>query len=170
MVIGWLVFSVAGWAQNDNWHGRKYQPPPPTAHIVVTVEKHYNDHAMPNVAVVFHAEKDGHKTGNMELKTDSNGQAIMDLIEAGSHVTIQVLANGFATDAEEFNVGTGEKDVLVKLLSPREQLSSFENNKGKAAVVQPGVQVHVAPKPAPKPAQTPAPPAAPAAAPQQPKQ
>ena len=130
-------------------HGRKYTPPPATSHIVVTVEKNFNGRVMENAAVIFHATKNGKDTGNMEVKTNTQGQATMDFIEAGSHVTVQVFASGYATYAEEFDVTEADKNVLVKMLRPQEQVSTYQDNEGKAATVQPGVQEHVVP-PAPK--------------------
>jgi len=91
---------LTGSAAFAQTHGRKYQPPPATSHIVVTVEKGFNSKPLVNAAVIFHATKDGKDTGNMEVKTNNEGEATMDFIEAGSHVTVQVIANGFATHAE----------------------------------------------------------------------
>jgi len=136
------ISSVALLGQSEK-HGRKYQPPPATSHIVVTVLKNFNGKPMDSVAVIFHATKDGKDTGNMEVKTNSQGEATMDFIEAGSHVTVQVFANGYATDAEEFDVTDADKLLTVKLKRPQAQVSAFEDNDGKASAVQPGVQEHI---------------------------
>ena len=141
VVGGLVVVCAAGLAVGQKEaHGRKYQPPPATAHIVVTVQKGFNAKPLINAAVIFHANKDGKETGNMEVKTDSEGRATMDFIEAGSHVTVQVIANGFATDAEEFDVTAEDKNVLVKMRRPQAQVSEYQDNAGKAAQDQPGVQ------------------------------
>ena len=79
----------------------------------------------------------------------------MDFIEAGSHVTVQVIATGYATYAEEFDVSAADKDLLVKLKRPQEQVSNYQDNAGKAASVQPGVQEHVVPPPVKKTPPTP---------------
>ena len=134
--------SVALLGQSEK-HGRKYQPPPATAHIVVTVLKKFNGKPMDSVAVIFHATKDGKDTGNMEVKTNSQGAATMDFIEAGSHVTVQVFASGYATDAEEFDVTDADKLLTVEMKRPRAQVSTFEDNDGKASTTQPGVQEHI---------------------------
>jgi len=133
-------------------HGRKYKPPPATAHIVVTVQKDFNGKPLVNAAVIFHATKGDGDTGNMEIKTNNQGQAIMDFIEAGSHVTVQIIANGFATDAEEFDVTTEDKNVLVKMKHPQAQVSGYQDNEGKPAQTQPGVQEREKPVLAPSPA------------------
>lgn len=121
-------------------HGRKWKPLPPTAHVVVTVKKGFNDKPMPNAAVIFHAVRDGQNDGNLEVKTDPEGKATIDVIEVGSHVTLQVIANGFATHAEEFDVTGPQKELEVKMLRPQAQVSSYVDNTGKAAEVKPGVQ------------------------------
>jgi len=144
LVLACLAATTAISAQ-DKVHGRKYKPPPPTAHIVVTVEKGSNDKAIPNAAVIFHSTKDGKDNGNLELKTDPDGRAALDLIEIGSHVTVQVIASGFATHSEEFDIPGDEKEILVKMIRPRAQVSTYTDNDGKAAEIKPGVQEHAKP-------------------------
>jgi hypothetical protein len=144
---------LAACAQKEEEHGRKWKPMPATAHIVVTVEKGFNGKPLENAAVVFHAVRDGKNDGNLEVKTDPDGRATIDIIEIGSHVTVQVIAPGFATTANEMDVDGPNKELLVKLQRPRAQVSTYVDNDGKAANVTPGVQEHVAPKKAaaPKP-------------------
>jgi hypothetical protein len=142
MVVG---FSAAAAAQSDT-HGRKFKPLPPTAHVVVTVEKGYNGKPLENAAVIFHAVRDGKEDANLEVKTDPDGKASIDLLEVGSHVTLQVIAGGFATFATDFDVTADGKEVLVKLQRPRAQVSTYEDNDGKTAPVAPGVQEKVTPK------------------------
>ena len=140
-------------------HGRKYKPMPPTAHIVVTVQKGFNGKPLMNAAVVFHAVRDGRNDGNLEVKTAPDGKATIDVIEIGSQVTVQVIANGFATYAGDMNVDGPTKELLVKLRRPKAQVSDYEDNDGKASQVKPGVQEHVVTKPASPPTATPATPA-----------
>jgi hypothetical protein len=143
-----LVVCVCASGQDEK-HGRKYQPPPATAHIVVAVQKDFNGKPLVNAAVVFRASKDGKDTGYMEVKTDSHGNATMDFIEAGSHVTVQVIAGGYATDAEEFDVTAADKNLLVKMKRPQAQVSEYQDNSGKSSTTEPGVQERVKPAPVP---------------------
>jgi hypothetical protein len=144
--IGWaaglaIVFgtlSIAGAQRND--HGRKWKPLPPTAHIVVSVVKGFNGKPMPNAAVVFHAVREGKDDGNLEVKTDPEGKAIIDVIEVGSHLSVQVIASGFATFAQELDIDGPSKSIDVKLIRPRAQVSQYEDNEGKASQIKPGVQ------------------------------
>jgi len=145
MVVG---LSVAAGAQSDQ-HGRKFKPLPPTAHVVITVEKGFNGKPLENAAVIFHAVRDGKEDANLEVKTDPDGKAAIDLLEVGSHVTVQVIAGGFATWATDFDVPADGKEVLVKLERPKTQVSTYTpQDDGKTAPVNPGVQEHVVAKPA----------------------
>ena len=138
LAMGLLVVSAAG-AQEET-HGRKWKPLPPTAHIVVTVLKGFNGKPLPNAAVIFHAVRDGRDDGNLEVKTDPEGKATIDVIEVGSHLSVQVIASGFATSAHEMDVDGPSKELEVKLIRPRAQISTYEDNDGKQAQVKPGVQ------------------------------
>jgi hypothetical protein len=151
-----LLASVSSSIAQSETHGRKWKPLPATSHIVVTVKKGFNDKVMMNAAVIFHAVRDGQNDGNLEVKTDPEGKATIDVIEVGSHVTMQVIANGFATHAEEFDVDGPSKEVEVKMLRPQEQLSNYQDNGGKQSTVKPGVQEPPKPiKPPPTPSSLP---------------
>jgi hypothetical protein len=170
MVTG--IVSVAGAQQQD--HGRKYKPLPELSHITVTVVKGYDGKPMAHAAVVFHATMNGRDDGNLEVKTDPEGKATIDVIEVGSDVSVQVIANGFATYAQDIHVVGPEKVLEVRMIRPREQVSQYQDNTGKAADRKPGIQEpphHVlgpataagdqplTPAPSTPAAQTPAPPA-----------
>jgi hypothetical protein len=137
-VVALMAVPVAG-AQSEV-HGRNWKPLPPTSHIVVTVLKGFNGKPLPNAAVVFHAVRDGKNDGNLEVKTNPEGKAIIDVIEVGSQVTVQVIASGFATMAQVIDVDGPTKELEVKLIRPREQVSAYEDNDGKASQLKPGVQ------------------------------
>jgi hypothetical protein len=141
-------------------HGRKYKAPPATSHIEVTVLKKFNGKPISNAAVIFDATLDGKDQGNLEVKTDPDGKATIDIIPTGSTVRVQIIATGFATYAEEYQVTEPSREITVSMVHPQEQLSSYQDNQGKAATRKPGVQEPARPtKPAVKPA--PSPPATP---------
>ena len=121
-------------------HGRKYKPPTPTAHVVVTVVKGFNNKPFENAGVVFHAIRDGKDDGNLEVKTDPDGHATIDVLEVGSHVLVQVIANGFSTYATEFDLTPAGKEIQVKLQKPRAQVSTYSENDSKPADGKPGTQ------------------------------
>jgi hypothetical protein len=151
-------------------HGRKYKAPPATSHIQITVLKKFNGKPISNAAVIFDATLDGKDQGNLEVKTDPEGKATIDIIPTGSNVRVQVIATGFATYAEDYLVTEPSREITVSMVHPQEQLSSYQDNQGKAATRKPGVQEPVRPTtPAAKPSAKPAAPApAPPTTPQQP--
>src|ERR1700761_7244020 len=130
-------------------HGRKWQPPPPTAPVTITVIKSFNGKPFENAGVIFHAIRNGKSDGNLEVKTDPDGNARIDLLEVGSHVLVQVIATGYATAATEFDLPADGKQITLKLKRPEAQVSVYEDNDGKASQTDPGVQERVVPKPLP---------------------
>jgi hypothetical protein len=159
-----LALPPASRAQDTSKHGRKYKAPPATSHIEVTVLKKFNGKPIANAAVIFDSTLDGKDQGNLEVKTDPDGKATIDVIPTGSTVRVQVIATGFATYAEEYLVTEPSRQISVAMARPQAQISSYEDNSGKAAERKPGVQEPVRPptpvpaaKPAPNPTATPQP-------------
>lgn len=128
-------------------HGRKYKPPPETSKITVQVTKKFNGKPIMNAAVIFNPYKDGKDIGNLEVKTDPEGKATIDIIPTGSLVRVQVLANGFATFAEDYQVDEPTREIAVEMLRPREQVSSYKDYTNAPSDRKPGVQEPVRPKP-----------------------
>jgi hypothetical protein len=144
-------------------HGRKYKAPPDTSHIEIDVIRGSNKKPIANAAVVFHPVKDGKDAGNLEIKTDPEGKAIIDVIPTGSKVLVQVIADGFATFAQDYQIDEASRTILVTMERPRAQVSTYTDNAGKPATIQPGVQEPVrTKKPAPA---TPPPSSTPSTAP-----
>jgi hypothetical protein len=128
-------------AQVDSAHrGRKYKAPPPTSHIEVDVVRSYNGKPIAGAAVVFRSVKDGKDEGNLEVKTNEQGKAVIDVIPMGSQVQVQVIANGFATYADTYLIPEQERTIEVKMLRPQEQISTYVDNHGKEAQIKPGIQ------------------------------
>jgi hypothetical protein len=137
-------------------HGRKYKSPPDTSRIEVTVLKGFNKKPIMNAAVVFHPTKDGRDEGNLEMKTDPDGKAVIDVIPTGSKVTIQVIADGFATFAEDYVVKEASRQILINMQRPKAQVSAYIDNSGKPSELKPGVQDPVRPRARPATPSTPA--------------
>jgi hypothetical protein len=127
-------------------HGRKWQPPPPTAPVVIKVTRAFNDKPFENAGVVFHAVRNGKDDGILEVKTDPDGNARIDVLEVGSHVLVQVIATGYATAAAEFDLPAEGKQLSVRLKRPQAQVSQYQDNDGKLSQTKPGVQERVIPK------------------------
>jgi hypothetical protein len=149
MIAGVAAPSVAR-AQDDTHerHGRKYKAPPETAHIEVLVQKGFNKKPIMNAAVIFHPiDADGKDEGTLEVKSGPDGKASLDVIPIGSQVRLQVLANGFATYAQDFTVDAPSRSFVVSMIRPEAQISAYEDNEGKPSNEQPGIQVPIRPKP-----------------------
>jgi hypothetical protein len=156
-----LVSCLPAMAQDaPEKHGRKYKAPPATSHIEVTVLKKSNGKPISNAAVIFDTTIDGKDEGNLEVKTDPDGKAIIDVIPTGSTVRVQVIATGFATYAEEYLVSEPNREISVSMSRPQEQISSYQDNQGKATTRKPGVQEPIRPT-TPKAKSTPSAPAIP---------
>jgi hypothetical protein len=173
VMAGLALLAGMAVAQDTTNRGRKYKAPPVTAHIEVLVLK-TNGKPLANAAVIFHPVKDGKDDGNLEMKSDTDGKAVIDVIPVGSQMRVQVIANGYASFGEDYDVPTDSKNIVIKLKRPVEQYSTYRDSNGNAAVSTPGVQEpaqHTAKPVPPTPGVipiSPAPKAAPAsAAPQQ---
>jgi hypothetical protein len=153
-----LGSSIQSLGQTE-YRGRKYKAPPPNSHIVVQVFKKENGKPVVNAAVVFNPSMNGKDLGNLEVKTDPEGKATIDVIPVGSAIEVQIIANGFATFAQDYNIDGPSKEISVSLLRPRAQLSAYENNEGKASSRKAGEQDPVRPKLATPPASSATPPA-----------
>lgn len=126
--------SIHPFAHASQRHMRKYKAPPPMAKIQVTVLRAEDDKPLQNIGVVFHATSEGKDQGNMELKTNREGVATLNIIPVGSKVLVQVIASGYRTFGKEYDVPTSEKLITVKLLPPGEQYSIYDKNPPKSDV------------------------------------
>ena len=140
-------------AQDDapRYRGRKYKAPPETSKIEVTVLKGFNKKPIDGAHVIFHPEKDGKDEGYMELKTHQDGKAVIDVIPTGSQVRIQVLADGFATYAQDYTISNPQHAITIEMERPKAQVSTYVDNSEKPSQRKPGIQEPIRPK---KPATT----------------
>jgi hypothetical protein len=127
-----LLFAVSISAplsgQDQPRRGRKYTPPPPTSKITVTVVKAANGKPVENAAVIFHPIKNGKDQGGLELKSNEEGRVAIDVIPIGATVRLQVLAKGFQTFGEDYQITGDSKDITVKLNPPDRQYSIYEQH------------------------------------------
>lgn len=110
---------------NAKDRGRKYKPPPETATIKVTVLRGTNGKPVPNAAVIFHPIKDGNDDGALEMKSDHDGQVKIDVIPVGDTVRLQVIADGWRTYGQDYQIDANQKDIVVKLQRPSAQVSAY---------------------------------------------
>jgi hypothetical protein len=114
-------------AQEDA-RGRKYKPPPPTCKVTVTVVKATNGKPVENASVIFHPLKNGKDEGNMELKTNEDGKVTIDVIPVGDGLRLQVLATGFQTFGNDYELPGDTKEIEIKLNRPAKPYSIYENH------------------------------------------
>lgn len=138
--VGVFVGLAITAAHGQDPRGRKYKAPPATSHIEVMVIKDGNQKPIPNAAVVFHSIRNGKDEGNLEVKTDSEGKAYIDVIPTGSSVDVQVIADGFATFANTYQVDESSRAIEVRMIRPRAQVSTYVDTRGQAATRPAGVQ------------------------------
>ena len=91
------------------------------------VVRDYNGKPVRNAAVVLHpVNKQGKQArGGLELKTDNDGQTNIDGIPYGP-LRVQVLAPGFQTFGEDYQIDKAEMVITVKLKRPGGQYSVYE--------------------------------------------
>lgn len=140
MLAAAMLLGQIATPQGTDKHGRKYKAPLATARVVVTVIKGANGKPIHNAAVIFHSSKDAKDDGNLEMKTDVDGKASIDVIPLGSKVEIQVIADGYATFGEDYELGSDTtKEIIVKMNKPKSQYSTYTSNN-EAGASKAGVQ------------------------------
>jgi hypothetical protein len=122
-----LVFSslTAGAQQKASHRGRKFKAPPPTARIEVTVLRDFNGKPIENAAVIFHGV---HDKSNMELKTNEEGKSVIDVLPIGGPVRLQIIAKGFQTFGDDYEVDKPELSIVIRMKRPGEQYSIYKSH------------------------------------------
>ena len=127
--IGLFLSSIAVQSQDDdNARVRKYKAPPPAAHIEVTVLKDFNGKPIDNAHVIFHPTQGDKDTGSLEVKTNDEGKAIIDVIPIGDTVTLQVIVNGYQTYGQSYKIDKPEMTMEVRMKRPSGQYSTYTNS------------------------------------------
>ena len=101
----------------------------PMSDLRFVVLKDYNGKPVRNAAVVLHPvdQKGRQSRGGMELKTDAEGRTNIDGIPYGP-LRVQVLAPGFKTFGEDYEINKAEMEITVRLKRPVGQYSSYGTN------------------------------------------
>jgi hypothetical protein len=115
-------------AQDSSYRGRKYKAPPAAAHIEVTVLKDYNGKPIEDAHVIFHPTEGDKDTGSLEVKTNDDGKAVIDVIPIGDTVTLQVIVNGYQTYGASYKVDKAALTMEVRLKRPGSQYSIYKNS------------------------------------------
>ena len=96
------------------------------------VLKDYNGKPIRNAGVVMHPvnEKGKQSRGGLELKTDAEGRASFDGVPYGT-LRVQVLAQGFQTFGEDYEINQPEMEITVKLKRPQGQYSIYDDHSAE---------------------------------------
>ncbi len=105
----------------------------PLATINFVVVRDENGKPIRNAAVVLHPVDDHGKQerGGLELKTDAEGKTGYDGVPYGK-LRIQVLAHGFQTYGDDYEVNEPSMDITVKMKRPAGQYSIYEEHPGES--------------------------------------
>ena len=100
-----------------------------TAALSFNVVKDDSGKPVRNAAVVLHPVNGRGKQGRggFELKTDSDGKTHFEGVPYGK-LRVQVLAPGFQTFGEDYEIAEAEKEITVRLKRPQKQYSIYDDH------------------------------------------
>jgi hypothetical protein len=104
-------------------------PEEPTATLSFLILKEDNGKPVRSAAVIMHpVNAQGKQSrGGLELKTDADGKTSFDDIPYGK-LRVQVLASGFQTFGEDYEVDRAKMDLTIKLKRPQGQYSIYQDH------------------------------------------
>src|SRR5579885_3717404 len=105
------------------------KPPTPLSTVNFVVLRDENGKPIRNAAVVIHPvdERGKQQRGGIELKTDVDGKTGYDGIPYGK-MRIQVLAHGFQTYGDDYDIAKPNVDITIKMKRPAQQYSIYEDH------------------------------------------
>lgn len=127
-ITGVVILLATSLVANASDKKSQYQDPVALLNFVVL--KDYNGKPVRNAGVVMHSvgKNDKQERGGLELKTDADGKASFDGIPYGK-LRIQVLAPGFQTYGEDFDVNQPTMEITIKLKRPEGQYSIYDDHQ-----------------------------------------
>jgi hypothetical protein len=113
---------------------KKPVAPQPASNLHFTVLKDDNNKPVRNASVVLHTVgKNGSQAkGGFQIKTDSEGKAETEGLPYGT-LRVQVLAPGFQTYGEDYNIDQPEMKIEIRLKRPTDQLTVYDSGKPQTA-------------------------------------
>jgi len=116
VALATLVLAVAVFAQSG------------AADLKFTVVRDTNGKPVRNASVILHPlEKDGRQgKGGLQLKTNEDGLAKLEAIPHG-RMRIQVIARGFQTFGEDYDINKDRHEITIRLKPPAQQYSIYDN-------------------------------------------
>ena len=101
----------------------------PVASVTLLVIKDDNGKPIRNAAVIMHPVGNNGKQGRggVELKTDGDGKTSFAEVPYGK-LRVQILAAGFQTFGEDYEVDQPKMSLTIKLKYPQSQYSLYGNH------------------------------------------
>ena len=117
LVIGAAVVALAA--------GKPSQPK--SANLSFVIVRDSNGRPVRNAEIVLHVvdEKGNQKNEGLELKTHEDGKAQVTGIPYGK-MRVQVIAPGFRTYGEDFDINQPAHEFTIKLQKPADQLTIYK--------------------------------------------
>jgi hypothetical protein len=120
LLAGFVVclLTLAAFSQNKKEHK--------TAMLRVTVVRETNGKPVKNAEIVLHPVIEGkQKDEGLELKTHEDGKAESGGIPYGK-MRVQVIAQGFRTYGQDYDIDQPNLEITIKLQKPTEQFSIYK--------------------------------------------
>lgn len=121
-MVAILVISGLAAAQHD-------KEAEPTSVVYFEVLKDDNGKPVRNASIILHEvdTKGRQERGDLELKTDPDGKTNFDGVPYGM-LRVQVIAHGFQTFGEDYDIEKSKTDILIKLKRPQGQYSVYDDH------------------------------------------
>jgi hypothetical protein len=129
LAAGWMVLAVVALAADEL----------ATVHFLVL--KDHNGKPVRNCSVIMHPVSKSGKLSRagIQLKTDADGKTSYDGVPYGK-LAIQVLAQGYQTTGETYEINKREMEITIRIKRPAEQFTIYGDNKGDDKKAAPGEQ------------------------------
>jgi Carboxypeptidase regulatory-like domain len=103
------------------------KPVIPTSVLSVTVVRDSNGKPVKNAEIVLHPvdERGRQKAEGLELKTHEDGKAETGGVPYGK-LRVQVIAKGFKTFGQDYDVQQPNLEITIKLQNPTDQFSIYK--------------------------------------------
>jgi hypothetical protein len=124
-----LAFVVSAFAFLGEAAAQREPEDEPTANLNFLIIKDDNGKPVRNAAVIMHPVNSHGKQGrgDLELKTDVDGKTSFDGVPYGK-LRVQVLASGFQTFGEDYDIDKAKMEFTVKLKRPQGQYSIYQDH------------------------------------------
>ncbi len=118
VLLSFLLVALASFADSDK---------DKSSDLKFVVVKEENGKPVRNASVILHAvDKNGkQEKGGLQLKTDAEGNASFNGIPYGK-LRIQVLARGFQTFGNDYDISEPTHTFEIKLKPPQKQFSIYD--------------------------------------------